>query len=79
MLRELRTIPPFEDLDEEVLRLVEPLFERYTCPAGTVRRAARSWSFRMERLARPPEIGAGALVALVVSLLALKVIPKQKA
>lgn len=36
MLEELRAIPPFEDLDEEVLRLVEPLFERYTCPAGTV-------------------------------------------
>jgi CRP-like cAMP-binding protein len=36
MLEELRTLPPFEDLSEEVLRLVEPLFERYTCPAGTV-------------------------------------------
>ncbi len=36
MLHELRTIPPFENLDEEVLRLVEPLFERYVCPAGTV-------------------------------------------
>jgi Fe-S cluster biogenesis protein NfuA len=36
MLEELHTIPPFDDLDEEVLRLVEPLFERYTCPAETV-------------------------------------------
>ncbi len=36
MLQDLRTIPPFEDLDEETLRLVEPLFERYTCPEGTV-------------------------------------------
>ena len=36
MLKDLRTIPPFEDLNEEVLRLVEPLFNRYTCPAGTV-------------------------------------------
>lgn len=36
MLRELHSIPPFEDLDEDVLRLVEPLFERFTCPARTV-------------------------------------------
>lgn len=36
MLQELRTIPPFEDLNDEVLRLVEPLFERYDCPTGTV-------------------------------------------
>jgi CRP-like cAMP-binding protein len=36
MLQELRTIPPFEDLSEEILRLVEPLFERFNCPAGTV-------------------------------------------
>ncbi len=36
MLEELRTIPPFEDLNEDVLRLVEPLFERYACPAGAV-------------------------------------------
>jgi CRP-like cAMP-binding protein len=36
MLQELRTIPPFDDLSEEVLRLVEPLFERFVCPAGTV-------------------------------------------
>jgi len=36
MFKELHTIPPFEDLDEEVLRLVEPLFEGYACPAGTV-------------------------------------------
>lgn len=36
MLQELRALPPFENLDEEVLRLVEPLFERYVCPAGTV-------------------------------------------
>lgn len=35
MLRNLYRIPPFEDLGEEVLQLVEPLFERYTCPAGT--------------------------------------------
>lgn len=36
MLQELHAIPPFNDLDEEVLRLVEPLFERYACPTGTV-------------------------------------------
>jgi len=36
MLKELVTIPPFEDLNEEILRLVEPLFQRYACPAGTV-------------------------------------------
>lgn len=36
MLQDLRTIPPFEDLSEDILRLVEPLFERYTCPAGAV-------------------------------------------
>lgn len=36
MLQELRAIPSFEDLNEETLRLVEPLFERYACPAGTV-------------------------------------------
>jgi CRP-like cAMP-binding protein len=36
MLQELRTIPPFENLDEAILRLVEPLFERFDCPAGTV-------------------------------------------
>jgi CRP-like cAMP-binding protein len=36
MLKELRAIPPFEDLNEEILRLVEPLFEPYACPAGTV-------------------------------------------
>ena len=36
MLKELVTIPPFEDLNEEILRLVEPLFQRYVCPAGTV-------------------------------------------
>ena len=35
--------------------------------AGTVRRAARSWSFRMERLAPPPEIGAGALVVVLLA------------
>jgi CRP-like cAMP-binding protein len=36
MLKELVAIPPFEDLNEEILRLVEPLFQRYACPAGTV-------------------------------------------
>lgn len=36
MLQNLYRIPPFEDLSEEVLQLVEPLFEIYTCPAGTV-------------------------------------------
>lgn len=36
MLEELRSIPPFEDLSEDILRLVEPLFERFVCPAGTV-------------------------------------------
>lgn len=36
MLKELHTIPSFEDLDPEVIRLAEPLFERYICPAETV-------------------------------------------
>jgi CRP-like cAMP-binding protein/Fe-S cluster biogenesis protein NfuA len=36
MLKELVTIPPFEDLSGETLQLVEPLFEQYACPAGTV-------------------------------------------
>jgi CRP-like cAMP-binding protein len=36
VLHELDRIPPFEDLNEETLRLVEPLFERYACAAGAV-------------------------------------------
>ena len=36
MLEDLRTIPPFDDLSEDILRLVEPMFERFTCPAGAV-------------------------------------------
>ncbi len=36
MLQKTSKTPPFEDLDEEILRLIEPLFERYTCPAGKV-------------------------------------------
>ena len=36
MLKDLRTIPPFEDLDEDTLQLLEPLFYRFNCPAGTV-------------------------------------------
>lgn len=36
MLKELVAIPPFEDLNEETLDLIEPLVDRYACPAGTV-------------------------------------------
>lgn len=36
MIQEPRAISPLEDLDEKVLQLVAPLFERYACPAGTV-------------------------------------------
>jgi Fe-S cluster biogenesis protein NfuA len=36
MLRELVTIPPFEDLNEETLDAIEPFVERFNCPAGTV-------------------------------------------
>ena len=36
MLKDLRTIPPFEDLDEATLQLLEPIFHRFNCPAGTV-------------------------------------------
>lgn len=36
MFKGLRTIPPFEDLDEATLYLLEPLFQRFHCAAGTV-------------------------------------------
>lgn len=36
MQKDLVKIPPFDDLSEEILRLVKPLFEGYACPAGTV-------------------------------------------
>jgi CRP-like cAMP-binding protein len=36
MLKDLRTIPPFEDLDEASLQLLEPIFHRFNCAAGTV-------------------------------------------
>jgi Fe-S cluster biogenesis protein NfuA/CRP-like cAMP-binding protein len=36
MLTELETILSFENLSREILQLIEPLFEYYACPAGTV-------------------------------------------
>jgi len=36
MFKTLETVPLFKDVDEHILQLLEPLFEAYTCPAGTV-------------------------------------------
>ena len=36
MLRTLESVPLFKDLDENTLRLLEPLFEPYACAAGTI-------------------------------------------
>ena len=36
MLRTLESVPLFKDVDEDTLKLLEPLFEPYTCTAGTV-------------------------------------------
>jgi len=35
MLRTLASVPLFKDLDENTLQLLEPLFEPYSCTAGT--------------------------------------------
>jgi len=36
MFKALESVPLFRDLDEDILHLLEPLFEPYVCPAGTV-------------------------------------------
>ena len=36
MLRTLASVPLFKDLDENTLQLLEPLFEPFSCTAGTV-------------------------------------------
>ena len=36
MFMELESVPLFKDVDECILDLLEPLFEPYACPAGTV-------------------------------------------
>ena len=35
MFKTLETVPLFKDVDEHILQLLEPLFDAYTCPAGT--------------------------------------------
>lgn len=36
MLRTLESVPLFDGLDEHTLEMLEPLFETFSCPAGTV-------------------------------------------
>ena len=36
MLRTLESVPLFKDVDKNTLQLLEPLFEPYSCAAGTV-------------------------------------------
>lgn len=36
MFKTLESVPLFKDVDENILRLLEPLFELYSCPAETV-------------------------------------------
>ena len=36
MFKSLESVPLFRDVDDEILHLLEPLFETYTCPAETV-------------------------------------------
>jgi len=36
MFKELESIPLFQGVDYGILQLLEPLFEPYSCPAGTV-------------------------------------------
>ena len=36
MFKALETIPLFNDVDESILQLLEPLFEPYACAASTV-------------------------------------------
>jgi len=36
MFKELESIPLFQDVDNGILQLLEPLFEPYSCSAGTV-------------------------------------------
>ena len=36
MFKALESVPLFQDLDDNILHLLEPLFEPYSCPAGAV-------------------------------------------
>ena len=36
MFKELESVPLFKDVDDHILQLLEPLFEPFSCPAGTV-------------------------------------------
>jgi CRP-like cAMP-binding protein len=36
MFKELESVPLFKDVDDDILHLLEPLFEPYACPVGTV-------------------------------------------
>jgi CRP-like cAMP-binding protein len=36
MFKEFESVPLLKDLDDSILRLLEPLFEPYSCPAGAV-------------------------------------------
>ena len=36
MFKTLSSVPLFKDVDNYILQLLEPLFEPYACPAGTV-------------------------------------------
>ena len=36
MFKTLESVPLFKDLDGNILNLLEPLFEPYSCPAETV-------------------------------------------
>ena len=36
MFKELESVPLFKDVDDDILHLIEPLFEPYACPAGAV-------------------------------------------
>jgi CRP/FNR family transcriptional regulator, cyclic AMP receptor protein len=36
MFKELESVPLFKDVDEYILHLLEPLFEPFACPTGTI-------------------------------------------
>lgn len=36
MFKEFESVPLLKDLDERIQRLLEPLFEPYSCPSGTI-------------------------------------------
>ena len=36
MFKTLETVPLFKEVDDHILQLLEPLFEPFACPAGTV-------------------------------------------